>query len=90
MWRIGAGVFGGELGELLLDEGEGAGLAGREDGAVRCFREGLVLLPEQGVVEVAEGFLLGHDGDVVGASVGDEGGCIGGGDGAAGRGDERV
>jgi hypothetical protein len=32
-------------------------------------------------VEVAEGFLLGDDGDVVGRGVGDEGGGVGGGDG---------
>jgi hypothetical protein len=36
----GAGVFGGELGELLLDEGEGAGLAGGEDCAVGVSASG--------------------------------------------------
>ena len=61
-----AGVLGGELGELLLDEGERAGLAGREDGAVGGLGEGLVLLPGEDVVEMAEGLLLGDDGDVVG------------------------
>ena len=86
----GAGILGGELRELLLDEGDGAGLAGREHGAVGRLGERLVLLPRQRVVQVPEGFLLGHDGDVVGARVGDQGCRVGRGDGSAGRRDERV
>ena len=65
-----AGIEGGEFGEHLLDEGEGAGLAGCEDGSVRSFGERLVLLPGEVVVEMAEDFLLGDDDDVVLGGVG--------------------
>ncbi len=86
----GAGVLGGELGEHAGGEGEGAGLVGGEDLAVRGLGEGLVLLPGEVVVEVAEGLLLGDDGDVEGAGVGDQRGGVGGRDGAAGRGEEGI
>ncbi len=86
----GAGVLGGELGEHAGREGEGAGLVGGEDLAVRGLGEGLVLLPREVVVKVAEGLLLGDDGDVVGAGVGDQCGGVGGGESAAGRGEEGI
>ena len=66
----GAGVVGGEFGENLLDVEQRAGLAGGEDGAVGGFGEGAVLLPEKVVVEVAEGFLVGQDDDMVAGGVG--------------------
>ena len=86
----GAGVVGGELGEHLTDVAERAGLAGSEDGAVGGFGEGAVLLPEEVVVEVAEGFLVGDDGDVIAGGVGGELAGLGGRDAAAGRRGERI
>jgi hypothetical protein len=68
-----AGILGGKLGELLLDQRERTGLAGREHGAVRRLGERLVLLPGERVAQMPEGLLLRHDGDVVRARVGDEG-----------------
>ena len=81
----GAGVVLRELGEPLLDERDGAGRGGGEDGAVRGFGDGLVLLPNQRVAEVAEGFLLGHDGDVELGGVGGKLLRVGRRDAAAGR-----
>jgi len=81
----GAGEVLGDLREPGGDEGLGAGLAGGEDVAVWGFGEGGVLFVLEDVVEVAEGFLLGDDGDVV---LGGEGGELlgfGAGEGAAGR-----
>ena len=85
-----AGVLCRKLGELLFDEREGAGLAGREDRAVRRLGQRLDLLPQELVVQMAEGLLLGHDGDVVEARVGDERGCVRCADAAAGRREQRV
>ena len=67
-----------------MGEFEGVGLAGGEDVAVRGFGELGVLLPVEEVVEVAEGFLLGDDGDVVLGGVGDQLAGLGLGDGSAG------
>ncbi len=80
----GAGVDGGELGEHGVGELEGLGLGGGEDVSVRGFGDGGVLLPVEKIVEVAEGFLLGEDGDVVGGGVGDEFAGLGLGECAAG------
>ena len=73
------------MGELL-----GVGLAGGEDVAVRGLGERGVLLPVEEIVEVAEGLLLGDDGDVVLGGVGDELAGLGLGDGSAGGRHERV
>ena len=86
----GAGVVGGELGEHLLDVGERAGLAGGEDGAVGGFGEGAVLLPDEAMVEMPEGFLVGDDGDMELGGVGGELARVCRGDAAAGRRGERV
>ena len=70
----GAGIELGELGEHLVDEGEGAGLAGGEDGSrAGVSARGWYCSVEEVVVEVAEGFLVRDDGDVVLGGVGDEG-----------------
>ena len=84
----GQGVVGGELGEPAFDEGDGAGLAGGEDGAVGGLGEGVVLLVVEDVAEVAEGFLLGDDGDVVAGGEGGELAGFCGGEGAVGDGGE--
>ena len=55
-----------------MRELDGVGLAGGEDLAVRRLGERRVLLPVQQVVEMAEGLLLGNDGDVVFRGVGDQ------------------
>ena len=51
---------------------------------------GWILLPQELVVQMAEGLLLRHDGDVVEARVGDERGCVRCADAAAGRREQRV
>ena len=61
------------------------GLAGGEDVAVRGLGEGGVFLELEDVVDVAEGFLLGHDHDVERRGEGDELAGFVAGEGAAGR-----
>ena len=85
-----AGVVLGELSKPLLDQRERAGLAGREHGAVGGLGQRLVLLPNQGVTQVAEGFLLRHHRDVVARRERGQLACLGGRDVAAGRRWQRV
>ncbi len=61
-----------DLREPVLDERERAFLAGRQHMAVRSFGQILVELVFEHVMQMAEGFLLGHDGDVILAGVGDQ------------------
>ena len=86
----GAGEDVCEFGKHLGDEGDGAGLTGCEDIAVRGLGEGGVGLPGEIVVEVAEGLLLGDDVDVIETRIGDEGGGFSGREAAAGRSHEGV
>src|SRR4051812_34344772 len=74
-----------DLREPLLDEGKRAGLDGREDLAVRRFGELRILLVLEHVMEMAEGLLLRHDGDVILRGVVDERGDVRGRHGAARR-----
>ena len=54
------------------------------------FGEWLILLVDEGVAKMAEGFLLGDYRDVILAGVGNEFAGVGGGDAAAGGRGERV
>ena len=86
----GRGVQVGQLGELVLDDLERAGLAGREHGAMGGFGLPLVLLPDQRVAKVPEGFLLRNDRDVVLLRVGHQLTGVGGGQASPRRGRQRV
>ena len=74
-----------DLREPVLDERQRAGLAGREHMTVGGFSHVLVEVVLEHVVQMAEGFLLGQDGDVILAGVGDQFLDFGRGQGAAGR-----
>ena len=69
----GRGELLADLVEPLLDERERTGLDRREHLAMRRLGERRVLLVLEDVVEMAEGFLLRHDGDVILRSVVDKG-----------------
>ncbi len=60
------------LREPILDKRQRAALAGREHVAVRSLSLVLVELELEHVMQMAEGLLLRHDGDVILAGVGDE------------------
>ena len=79
-----------DLREPILDERECAVLAGREHMAVRSLRQILVELVFEHVVQMAEGLLLGHDGDVILARVGHQLRGLGRRERAAGRRGQRL
>src|SRR3569833_3469796 len=85
-----SGILGGQFRELLLDESNRSRLPGREHGAMRGLSQGLVLLPEQRIVQMFKRHLLGDYGDVVLPCVGYEFGCLRWCDGATWRCNERV
>ncbi len=58
--------------EPILDQGQRVFLARREHVAVRSLSLILVELPTQHMMQMTEGLLIGHDGDVILASVGNE------------------
>jgi hypothetical protein len=61
-----------DLREPILDERQRAVLAGREHMAVRSLRQILVELVFEHVMQMAESLLLGQNGDVILAGVGDQ------------------
>ena len=62
----------GDLREPVFDERQSARLSGSQDITVRGLGEVLIELLFEHVVQMAEGFLFGNDGDVILAGVGDQ------------------
>ena len=72
MWMKGEGNSCAICVNQSLMSGSVPRLTGREHIAVRSLRQILVKLVFEHVVQMAEGLLLGHDGDVILARVGDQ------------------